>query len=188
MRGGARSPSAPLPVHIPLGVAPLYAHGGMVKGGRAFPHANGGRGACRTGCVPPPILTVPPCAPSPLPDWGAAFSAPHSRRQGRSRKRAVVHPPFVCHTHLGEQHARGRGLCRTPAFLCPVGARTSPHLCINGGMIKGGVAGGPVLPVLFDLSGGRGERVRVCLCAPLYIPRLHTKAGWRKPHTEGGRK
>ena len=79
-------------------------------------------------------------------------------------------------------------MCRAPAFPYPVGAQTSPRLCINGGVIRGGAAGGPALPVLFDLSRGRGERVRAYLCAPLYIPRLRTEAGWRKPRAEGGRK
>ena len=62
--------------------APLHVHGAERKGGGAFPHARTqmeGGGACRAGCVPPPILAVPPTR-GPCPNGGATL---HSVRAGR---------------------------------------------------------------------------------------------------------
>ena len=83
MRGEARFPSA-LPGWDAFGfcAAPLHVHGAERKGGGAFPHARTqmeGGGACRAGCVPPPILAVPPTR-GPCPDEGATL---HSVRAGR---------------------------------------------------------------------------------------------------------
>ena len=71
--------------------APLHVHGAGQKGGGASPHARTqmeGGGACRAGCVPPPILAVPP-TPGPCPNGGATFSALRSRGQGVSRRGAA---------------------------------------------------------------------------------------------------
>ena len=83
---------------------------------------------------------------------------------GSAISQEVVHPPFVCYACLGEWDTRGGGLCHAPAFPCLVGAWMSPCLCINRG-VKGGVAGGPALGVLFNLSrdkGGKGGGLPLC--------------------------
>ena len=176
--------------------APLHVHGAGQKGGGASPHARTqmeGGGACRAGCVPPPILAVPP-TPGPCPNGGATFSALRSRGQGVSRRgagpslRRRSTPPFVCYARLGERDARGGGGggCAAPAFPYPVGAQTSPRLCINGGD-KGGAAGGPALGVLFDLSGGKGGKGGcVPLCAALHSPFAH-RGGVAQPPRRRGR-
>ena len=108
-------------------------------------------------------MGAPPCTP---------FARAGSEQKGGGAiSQAAVHPPS-CATLAWVSGTQG-GLCCVPAFPYPVGAQTSPRLCINGGD-KGGAAGGPALGVLFDLSGGKGGKGGgVPLCAALHSPFAH---------------
>ena len=125
--------------------APLHVHGAGQKGGGASPHANGGRG-CLPRRLRAPSHPRGPSYSRSLPKWGRHLLCTPFARAGSEQKgggaisQAVVHPPSCATLAWVSGTQGGGGLCRAPAFPYPVGAQTSPRLCINGGD-KGGAAG-----------------------------------------------
>ena len=72
-----------------------------------------------------------------------------------------------------------------PRFWALLGRERGPRLFTNRGATRERAATGPAFVVLFDLSGGKGERVGAYLSAPLCTPRLRTRLSSANPARKG---